>query len=81
MPNLVVYVPMNVWKVLEASEGKAVKKVARSIANRALEQYVLTGSVPVGSTPLSPPIAVGPPALTAAAGGTGTDEPDEDDEK
>lgn len=79
MPNLVVYVPMNIWNQVVAKEGQAAKKVARSIANRALEQYVLTGSAPVGSPPLPPPIAaVEPPALTAAAGGTGADEPEEE---
>ena len=81
MPNLVVYVPMNIWSQLQAKEGLAVKKVARSVANRALEQYVLTGSAPVGSTPLSPSTTVELPALTAAAGGAGADELDEDDEK
>lgn len=78
MPNLVVYVPMNIWNLLEAAEGAAAKKVARSIANRALEQYVLTGSAPVGNAPLSPPTTVEPPALTAAAGGAGADEPEEE---
>lgn len=72
MPNLVVYVPMHIWNLLEAAEGKAAKKVARTVANRALEQYVLTGSVPAGSAPLQSPPS--PPELTAAAGGAGADE-------
>jgi hypothetical protein len=72
MPNLVLYVPMKLWKALEKSEGQAAKKVARSVAKRALEQYVLTGSVPVGNAPSSPSLA-DPPA-TAAAGGAGADE-------
>ena len=78
MPNLVVYVPMNIWKALEAGDVHAAKKVARSICNRALEQYALTGSAPVGMTPSSPSIAMDSSALTAAAEEAGADEEDEE---